>query len=188
MDHYLSKFQRYLLGIKGKSKRFPNPFSGTHHLEGDKDKKVQLRSDKDGVPTLYTIPNVTYTKQENGNTLVSVTLDATDEHKLDGILRKISEKHQVPIERLQRWKRDVVSIQQPTIHGELSIDIKESKIGLLKIAYEFAVDSLPKYFADESSRKIAKILKNAEYDSVEDYVNIGNGFDHELFASMSNYL
>ncbi len=190
VNHSFSEFQRYLLGLKGKSKKLPNPFSGTHQMEGDENSKVQLRLNEDGKPTPYKIPSVTYAENsdKNGSITVSVTLDATDEHEFDGILKKISKKLQVPIEELQKAEKSFVSIHQPSIHLKLSIDLKEFKIGLLKIAYEFAVDSLPEYFADESSREIAKILKNAEYDAAESHVNIGSGFEHELFASMSDYL
>ena len=38
-------------------------------------------------------------------------------------------------------------------------------MGLLKIAYEFAVDSIPKYLDDQIGLQISKILMNADYEN-----------------------
>lgn len=190
VNHRFADFQRYLLGLTGKSKKLPNPFSGTHHLAEDTNKKIQLRLDEDGKPAPYTITNVSYEESENegGGTRVSICLDASDEKKLDSILKKISKKLQVPIEQFEGIDRSVQTIEQPNIKFSLSIDLAEFKIGLLKIAYEFSVDTVDGYFTDPSAIEVSKILKTADYDSVEKFVSIGTGFDHKLFDGMRDYL
>lgn len=190
VNHQFAEFQRYLLGLTGKSKKLPNPFSGTHHLAEDTSKKIQLRLDEEGKPAPYTITNVSYeeSKNESGKTKVSVCIDASDEKKLDGILKKIATKLQVPIEQFEGIERRVQKVEKPNIKCSLSVDLADFKIGLLKIAYEFSVDTVEGYFSDPSAIEISKILKNAEYDSVENFVSIGSGFDHEIFDGMRDYL
>ncbi|AZR82342.1 HNH endonuclease [Thiomicrospira sp. S5] len=190
VNHQFAEFQRYLLSLTGKSKKLPNPFSGTHHLSEDTSKKIQLRLDEEGKPVPYTITNVSYEESENegSGTKVSICIDASDEKKLDGILKKIANKLQVPIEQFEGIDRSVQKIEKPNIKCSLSIDLAEFKIGLLKIAYEFSVDTVEGYFSDRLAIEISKILKNAEYDSVENFVSIGSGFDHEIFDGMRDYL
>lgn len=190
VNHQFAHFQRYLLGLRGKSGKLPNPFSGTHQFAEDEGKKVQLRLDEDGKPVPYTITNVSYeeSKAEGGGTRVSICIDASDERKLNGILQKISKKLQIPIDQFKGLDRSVQTIERPSIKCSISIDLAEFKIGLLKIAYEFAVDTVKEYFSDASALEISRVLKNADYDSVEKFVSIGHGFDHKLFDGMREYL
>lgn len=190
VNHKFSEFQRYILDLRGKSNNLPNPFSGTHYMEGDEDRKVQLRLGVDRKPAPYTVTSVNYAEVagEGGGTKVSITLDASDVRKLDGILDKISKKLQVPREQFDGIDRTVQSIEHPSIRCQLTIDLVEFKIGLLKIAYEFAVDTAAQYFEDSDAIEISKILRSADYASVDKYVNIGNGFDHGIFASLRDYL
>lgn len=190
VNHQFAEFQRYILGLKGGSKKLPNPFSGNHQMAENENQKIQLRLGKDGKPTPYIVPSVSYEKLsgENGGTKISINLDATDENKLDSILAKISKKFQLPLEQFDGIDRSVQSVERPNIKCTLSIDLAEFKIGLLKIAYEFAVDTVPEYFSDKSAIEISKILKNADYGSAESYINLGDGFDHTIFDSMCDYL
>lgn len=190
VNHQFAEFQRYILGLKGKSKKLPNPFSGMHHIAENEGKKIQLRLGKDGKPTPYTVTSVSYEDVPGkfGGTKISISLDATDEKKLDDILAKISKKLKIPLAQFNNIQRNVESIERPNIQCTLSIDLSEFKIGLLKIAYEFATDTIPEYFSDESAIEISNILKTANYKAVESYVSIGNGFDHAIFDSMRNYI
>lgn len=190
VNHKFAEFQRYILGLRGKSGNLPNPFTGTHYMEGNESKKVQLRLGDDRKPAPYTVTSVNYEEVagEDGGTMVSIMLDASDERRLDGILDKISKKFQVPREQFDGIDRTVQSIEHPSIHCRLTIDLAEFKIGLLKIAYEFAVDTVEQYFEDSDAIEISRILRSADYGSVDKYVNIGNGFDHGLFESLRDYL
>lgn len=190
VNHRFAEFQRYLLGLRGKSKKLPNPFAGTHHLEGDESKRVQLRLDDSNRPTPYMITDVTYhpSVEIGGATKVDICVDASDEKKLDGIIQKIARKFRVPIENLEGLDKSVRTAERPHIKCSLSIDLAEFKIGLLKIAYEFAVDSVAEYFGDPSAIEVSQILKQGDSLSAEKFVIAGSGFDHELFNAMSSYL
>lgn len=190
VNHKFAEFQRYILGLRGKSNNLPNPFSGTHHMEGDEKRKVQLRLGSDGRPAPYTVTSVNYEEVvgEGGGTRVQIMLDASDERNLDGILDKISRKLRIPREQFDGIDRTVQSIAHPSITCRLNIDLADFKIGLLKIAYEFAVDTIPRYFDDKDAIEISQILRRAEYSAVDKYVNIGSGFGHEIFDSFRDYL
>ena len=56
------------------------------------------------------------------------------------------------------------------------------------MAYEFAIDCLPDYFEDDMAKDISEILRDAKYEEVEQYANVGNGFDHSLFDIFSDYI
>jgi len=184
-NHKFAEFQRYNLGLKGKSKKLPNPFSGTHKLKQDLDRQVQLRINEDGKPTPYVLPKVEYQNHEDGSTTINICLDATDESKLSGIIEKISKKLHIPKTKCDFSNREPQFITRPTIQGSFSIDLKEFKIGLLKIAYEFAIDTIPAYFDDDSSIEIANTLKMSDYSAAEKYVNIGDGFNKEILSPIS---
>ncbi|WP_168709033.1 HNH endonuclease [Onishia niordana] len=188
VNHSFSEFQRFLLGWKGKSSKLPNPFSGTHSLSEDAEKKIQVRLDKDNNLLPYSVTSVAYEEVEDGLTKVNICVDASDEKKLDDILKKISKKMRVPLEGLEKIDRKVETLERPSIKCSMSIDLDDFKVGLLKIAYEFAVDTVGEYFLDPEAVEISKVLKSADYSSVEKYVALGNGFDHSLFDSLREYI
>lgn len=190
VNHKFVEFQRYILGLTGKGGHLPNPFSGTHSFEGDEVRRVQLRLNDDGKPTPYVLPKVEYVNDNmgDGTTSISICLDALDESKLEGILEKLSVRLELPRESLRVEARTVETVERPSIKASLEIDLTEFKIGLLKIAYEFAVDTIPQYFHDTDAVVISRILKEAEYSLVENYVKIGSGFDHGIFDALSNFL
>ncbi len=189
VNHAFSKFQRYLLNLKGKASKAPNPFAGDHELEGMEGEKVQLRDDS-GRLIPYIIPSVKYTQKAAGEeTLVQITLDSSDEKQIDTILAKISKKYKVPVDELKRRQnRTNHSIPSPSIQAKLAIDIKDFKIGLLKIAYEFAIDSLPDYYSDPNAIQLARVLESADYDLAAKHVNLGDGFNHEIFEAFTQLI
>ncbi|MCS0589992.1 HNH endonuclease [Massilia norwichensis] len=187
VNHKFSEFQRFTLGLKGKSKKLPNPFIGIHRIDGEESRRVQLRIDGDGKLVPYVVPTVEYEKLDDG-TRVSICVDASDKNKLSGILDGVAKKLKVPLEQLKLPEQAVRSIARPNIQGGFSIDLFEFKIGLLKIAYEFAVDTIPEYFHDDAAVEIAEILFHADHSRVEKYVNIGSGFERNLFSSLEKYL
>ena len=64
VNHKFADFQRYILGIKGKSGGIPNPFSGTHSFSDKPEQKVQVRLDSDNKVIPYIIPVVKLTVRQ----------------------------------------------------------------------------------------------------------------------------
>ncbi|ALO44909.1 HNH endonuclease [Pseudohongiella spirulinae] len=188
VNHKFSDFQRFLMGIKGKSGKIPNPFSGTHSFTDNPDQKVQVRLDEGRKTVPYIIPSV---NQNNNNGVidsVNIVVDATDEHKLDDIIKKTAKRIGVPYERISIGEKIVQSAPCPEVHIPLSIDLHDFKLGLLKIAYEFAIDTIPKYYDDQMAIDISKVLHSANHERSTDFVKIGNGFQHEVMQPFESLL
>lgn len=188
VNHKLSDFQRFSMDIKGKSGKIPNPFSGTHSFVNNPNQRVQVRLDDKRKTVPYIIPTVHQNKKNGLVDSVNIIVDATDEHKLDGIIKKTVERIGVPYEKISVGEKIVQSTPCPEVSISLSIDLHDFKLGLLKIAYEFAVDSIPKYYDDPMAIEISQVLHSANHERSTDFVKIGNGFQHEIMQPFESLL
>lgn len=118
---------------------------------------------------------------------IEIAVDSKDEGKIDGILQKIMKRNGIPQSAVIKGERRR-EIRTGGVGGRWEIDILKFKIGMLKIAYEFAVDSIPDFFSDADARKISEILKNADYEGVKEYARIGSGLQPEIFEPFAGYL
>ena len=183
-DHKFSEFQRFLLNIKGKKGRLPNPFRGNHSLKEYPDLKVQLRTDKEGNLTPYFSTDI---KSLSGDEF-TIILDKSDESKLDGIISKISKRNGIPRYNIKIIKQEVKK-EKPEIKVDLKIDTNNFKIGLLKIAYEFTVDSLPSYYDDKKAVLISSILEKVNFSKLEkEDIFGGTGFEDFLPSILSQVM
>ena len=182
VKHLFSTFQRYSTGIKGKNGNIPNPFSGTHTLKNDKSQKVKLEMDENGQFNPYMI-----TKRSesliNEKKSISLTFDKRDSSKLPKVLEKIAKRNNIKVEDMNISEDLNISQKiSPEISIQLSVDFEEFKIGLLKIAYEFAVDSIPKYYTDTQAIVISKYLYNCKVKNNDLF--LGSGLDTEVFKGI----
>ena len=69
---------------------------------------------------------------------------------------------------------------RPTITSNLSFDLEDYKIGMLKIAYEFAVDTLPDYINDEKAILISNILHKQNTNELNRVHFLQDGFSNVL--------
>lgn len=183
INHKFIEFQRYLLKLKGKKGNIPNPFVGTHSIDNDSSQKVRVEND-DGKFQPIILPNIkTDNILENGFTIV---VDKRDEDKVQSITDKILARHGIPKEKVktESW---IENEKRPTIHIKQIIDIKNFKIGLLKIAYEFAVDNIPGYYNDPLAIEISQILKICNLERLNDIKFLGSGFDNEILKPISHF-
>ena len=188
VNHWLSDFYRYDYGLRGKAKKAPNPFAGDFTLQSDPTTKMQIRTTRDGRLVPYVLPAVEYTNLDDERVQVNITVDATDEAELDKIVPKIAKRMGISTDGiLSNAQRTRVS-DDGGLMGRRTINIRDFKIGLLKIAYEFAVDRVLGYFESDDAKHTAEILKEARFEDVEQYVNIGDGFDQRVLAPFSDFL
>ncbi len=183
INHKFIEFQRHLLKLKGKKGHIPNPFEGTHQLENEPEQKVKLEYNN-GVFQPYLLPKIKDDDLiENGFTIV---IDKRDKDKAQQIIDKILSRHGIPKDKVktESW---IENESKPIIHIQQAIDIKDFKIGILKIAYEFAIDSIPEYYKDDMSIKIAKILKNCSIDKLNDIKFLGSGFDKDILKPLAPF-
>ena len=188
VNHPLSKMFRFVHGLAGKAKKPPNPFAGEHSLQNDSSQKVRIDVDAGGRLVPYFIPQVTREDLGGGRTAVSISVDSTDEKKLEPMVRKIAKRLGGSGEEAFSDAERTVVQSDSKIQASLAIDTRNFKIGLLKIAYEFGVDRIPGYIGCRDATEIAKILRGALFDEVERYVNIGDGLDRRIMSPFSAFL
>ncbi|WP_276979928.1 HNH endonuclease [Flavobacterium filum] len=188
VNHKFIEFQRHLLGIKGKSGAIPNPFSGTQTIKDDPEQKVIVTFDDKGqlIPKLLPkIPNIT-----NPDDLAnySFTIDASDLHLKDKIIEKILKRNGIDKSRVNFQEQRERS-ERPWIQSQMAIDIKDFRIGLLKIAYEFAVDTIEDYFNDPMALLISEVLFKADLLRMEKEITFfGSGLDKEVLKPLSHLI
>lgn len=187
-NHKFIEFHRHLNGIKGKSGAVPNPFSGTHTLAKDKDQKVRLIIENDGKLKPFIIPKVPLINIGSSSESFELILDRKEENNIDAIIDKLVKRNGLKRENVKINDKKYHS-ERPEIVMQLTIDIKEFQIGILKIAYEFAVDSIPDYFNTSDANTISKILFNNNLDAIEDKnIFLNDAFDKNVFKFLEAYV
>lgn len=177
-NHKFMEIQRSIMRIPGKKGKIPNPFDGVHSFKDVKDLKVKLQEDRKGELTPYILPNVPRDILSNN---FSISLDKKDEKDKDKIINKILKRNEIPRENVSIAVNETKTIDKP-IMIDLNIDIKKFKMGLLKIGYEFATDTIKNYFLkDVKAKTISNLLYNADFDGLDKHdLFIGNGFEKEI--------
>ena len=188
VNHDRSKMFRFVHGLAGKAKNPPNPFAGEHSLRSDSTQRVRIDVDAEGRLAPYVITQDRRQELDGGRVDVSISVDSTDEGKLEPMVRKIAKRlGGSGEEALADAKRTAVR-SDSEVHAQMGIDTRNYKIGLLKIAYEFAVDRIPSYMECRDAKEIAKNLRDGLFEEVERYVNIGNGLDRRVLSPFSSFL
>lgn len=185
-NHKFIEFQRNLLKIKGKSGTIPNPFSGTHSLKDEPEQKVLLElSDDEFIPRL--LPQIPDLKNETLVENFTITLDKRNEKDIEKILDKLITRNGIDKSKISSTIE--YSKTQPIIQIKLQIDLHEFKAGMLKIAYEFAVDSFPDYFEDDHAKVISEILHNSDFENLTKKVQfLGSGFDETVLKPFEHLI
>ena len=188
VNHDLSKMFRFVHGLAGKVKKPPNPFAGQHKLRSDPSRKMRIKVGAEGRLIPYFITQVSGDELSGGRVGVDISVDSTDERKLEPMVRKIANRLGGSAEDALAGAKRTVVRSDGEIHVRFAFDIRNYKIGLLKIAYEFAVDRIPGYIGSGAATEIARILREARFEEVEPYVNIGDGFDRRIMSRFSDFL
>ncbi|WP_301271060.1 HNH endonuclease [Halomonas sp. Y3] len=187
VNHKLTDLYRFAQELEGKSGSLPNPFAGTFVEEGNPEVKARVEVNKEGKLEVLYHPVIKLKEDAGVVQSIEIAVDSKDEGKIDGILNKIIKRKGISESAIVKGERRC-EIRTGGVGGRWEIDILKFKIGLLKIAYEFAVDSIPDYFLDADAIKISKILENADYEGVKEYVKIGSGLQPEIFEPFAGYL
>ena len=182
-NHQFISFQRHTLKIAGKSGKVPNPFAGTHILKDDSNQKVRLDFE-DGKLEVKLLPNISNEIAEN----FQIKIDKKDEHKVDEIIDKFLTRNGIPKDKVKIQKSES-SAFQPWVQASMKIDIKDFKMAMLKIAYEFAVDTIPTYFDDPNSKVISNVLETCDFQNLYSKVKfLGDGFNKEILKPFSHLI
>jgi hypothetical protein len=187
VNHKLTELYRFSQEIEGKGGSTKNPFSGIFQEEGSTGVKARVDVNKEGNLEVLYHPVIKLKEEAGVVQSIEIAVDSKDEKKIDGILRKIIKRKGIPESAIIKGERRR-EMRTGGVGGKWEIDILKFKIGLLKIAYEFAVDSIPDFLSDDDAVKISKILNEAYYNDVNEYVKIGSGLQPEIFQMFADYL
>ncbi|MGM2730935.1 HNH endonuclease [Bacillus cereus group sp. Bce005] len=185
-NHKFMEFQRYIMQIPGKKGKIPNPFDGVHYFKDEEEIKVRLQENKKGKLTPYILPIIPRVSLNHNFT---ITLDQKDVKDKDKIINKILLRNGIPQENVSIVRNETKPIDKP-IEIKLSIDIKKFKMGLLKIGYEFATDTIKHYFSrDIQAKTISNILYNADFDALDKHnLFIGDGIQKKIMMPFENII
>ncbi len=187
-NHKFIEFQRHLLNIKGKKGNVPNPLAGTHILKDEPDQKVILDVDAEGKFAPRLLPNIPDFKKEAITDSFTIRIDKKDEKNLDKIVDKILERNGIDKSKIVQTKT-YSEAEHPWVQTTLQIDTHNFKAGILKIAYEFAVDKIQEYFEDEQAIIISEILEKADFENLDTKVTfLGSGFDKEVLKPFEHLI
>ncbi|TGO03045.1 hypothetical protein PN36_13780 [Candidatus Thiomargarita nelsonii] len=174
-NHKLAKFHRYIYNIKGKSGKIPNPLDSKKATLYDNPKqKVRICMNKEGKIDAHILPNIPTLEEIQKEILatgkVSLTIDKRYEKQIDKILGGVYKKIGKIGMSLEEFKSGIVTSTHKSflhIQDTMDIDIRKYKMGLLKIAYEFAVDNIPEYYNDDWAILISQILDQANFEAID---------------------
>lgn len=165
IDHWLSVAYRHRHRLKGNSRSIPNPLTGEGQL--DDGTRVKILEDEDGKIAVKLIPGKPIVSDDGKS--FSFTVDASEEKNIEKIKSKIISRLGISTDKFRiEENREHHELVQPLVKSQIQLDLLSYKIGLLKIAYEFACEHIPDYFESESAKEISKILKMGDIAKVKE--------------------
>lgn len=182
-NHALIKFKRDSLAIKGKSGDAPNPFSGTHVLANDSSQKIRFDKEKGKFRTRL-VPKINFTNDHH----LEIILDGAEANQLENIIDKSLKRKNIPKNSIISREVDISSFK-PEILMKMEVDVVNFQMAIAKIAYEFAIDSVPGYQDDTQSSKLAQIILKCDHSRLaSEFRFMGNGFDSSIVMSLNKII
>lgn len=169
-NHKLIELIRFSKRIKGKTGKIPNPLGG--NLTGEDDAKY-LVLDNDGKLNPCLIPDVSV---DVSNGQVKLVLDARDKPKAQSMLDKICDRNGWQKHQLTEQELEIKTAPLPKFSIPIAIDLQQFKLPLLKIAYEFCVETISGYIDDPLAVIISSVIYNKNFDEMKKLAMVGNGF------------
>ena len=182
LNHTLIKLHRFSKRMRGKTGYIPNPFDVKSTTDTGQAVRVE---DKNGVLTPFLLPDI---KSNADGSHIQITLDRRAEEDIEKIIAKKLKKQGITSKTHQFVETRTYHEFKPTITSTLSFDLEEFKLGILKIAYEFAVDSLPDFINDKNAIIISEILLNQDISRLSTIQFIGDGFENIIQPVFGNLI
>lgn len=185
VNHKLSDLYRWMNKIKGKSGKVPNPFNGVFTRDGSRE-KFKLIEKENGELDFKQISNEpTLTKINENEYRISCTFDLnTPLKQKKHIIKKFCKRNGFEVDEF-KFIESTQALADESFQSSWEIDTKRFKLGLLKIAYEFAVEKIPTYYFDPKAIEISSILNNADVEKL-DKIRMGSGLDFQLFEKLEH--
>lgn len=185
LDHWFIKASRYEKKLKGYTGKIPNPIIGKGELSTGE--KVSVEQDDNGIISVKFIPKPPEASDDGKSYKIQV--DIEDKNKIPGIVTKILKRRKIDESKVQIVSNtEIVKIDQPEIKMQFLIDTKSYKIGLLKIAYEFAVDNLKEYIEDPISKLYANILHEGNTARIDEAFFEGDAISNANLKILDSFV
>ncbi|PRH81265.1 HNH endonuclease [Arenimonas caeni] len=188
VNHKLTDLYRFVEGMAGKSGAIPNPFGDPTVSSENPDIKARAIMDDDGALKFQLIPRVVVHEEGGTPTSIEIMVDTQDEAEIGTILRKKLKRLGIDEFQARANSELVRSVLDGGFSTRWRVDMQAFKIGLLKIAYEFAVDSIEGYFETPDAIEISRILREFDCEAVNRFVTVGSGLQPEVFEPFKDYL
>lgn len=189
LNHWFIKAARHEKGLKGYKGNIPNPLIGEGTLSTGE--KVRVEQEGDGKMSLRLIPTPLEVSDDGKSFKIQV--DAKDEKSVPKIRTKILKRKKIDETKVQIVSDcQVIKIDRPEVKMQFAIDMKNYKMGLLKIAYEFTADKIKGYTDDPIAKLYASILHDGNPDRLDEAFIGGDPITNanlnilELFIDNSN--
>ena len=187
INHQLTDLYRFANLMSGKGSKVPNPFKGVFFHPINPDLKYKFRVNKDNELEPYQVPYKSEILDEDGKIQsFKIITDARDKKQAEQALNKILNRNKISRDSVEISSSSELIDNKIPFTGQLEIELKNFKIGLLKIAYEFAVDKIPEYYLDPLAIEISGILESCDLNKLDD-IKMGTGFDSSLFNELDNF-
>lgn len=183
LKHWVTNAARHTKGLAGKTGKIPNPLIGEGTMEDGS--KVRVEESRDGKIVPHILPNAPVVSEDAKS--FSFCVDEKDRNLIPKIAQKMKKKLGCD-DSLLIPSEVVHQIDNPCIQMQVQIDLKNYKIGLLKIAYEFAVDKVPEYYEDPKATLYAEILRDASLERLDEVSFIGDGLFHTANKPLEEYI
>lgn len=187
LNHWLIKASRHEHKLKGYSNTVPNPLIGDGELPTGE--KVRVEEDEDGKLYIHLLPSSPIASSDGHQ--FSIAVDAKDEKLIPKIQKKVYEKNNIDPKKCQIvTKKEIHQIERPEVHMQFAIDLNSYKFGLLKIAYEFAVDKVSGYYDDPIAKLYSEILYHGDVSRLSEAFLEGDAIVNaniRVFESMIDY-
>ncbi len=170
INHYLITWERYFYKLKGESKKaVKSPLEGTFAgADGEPYRVIEENG--------FMVPHMlrpTFTLTPDGKQVTMAVDPKTKDPKK--ILEKYCKDNGLLYDPAQTIISSVQSSDSPWLNVSTTIDMSSFRLGMVKMAYEFAAELIPGYLSDPEAIKIASILENSSYDRIDEIEFGGNG-------------
>lgn len=184
INHKLTDLYRCNRGIAGKTGKIPNPFSGIFK-HADSDGKFIYSEKDDGTASFKMLPSKPIIKDiDDSKVEISITFDENvSEVERYKEINKILERNNLIKDNIKITKSEKVLNKEVPFIQQWNIEVINFKMGLLKIAYEFAVNNIPNYYHDPFAIEFSEILRTGDTSKLEK-IMMGSGLDFELFNKL----
>ena len=175
LNHWFIVASRHEKKLKGYSGAIPNPLLGDGILSTGE--KVRMEVDSSGVIFPRLLPSSPEVAPDKMSFKIKV--DAKDEKLIPQMQSKVLKKNKFDSSKFHlQSTRTVEKIEHPEVKMQFKIDMRSYRFGLLKIAYEIAVDQLEGYYDDSMAKFYSAILYDESReiaDRLDEAYFVGDG-------------